>query len=122
MPLWRRIPKQLWSQLASEEFLLAIEDLVQRNGAVSGIVRRMEQLGLGSVARSWLDNNVQEPIFSEQLHALFGTGVLRAIAAKLDLQPRDLVLRLSQTLPRVLNRLAASGSTSPRAFLGGSGI
>jgi uncharacterized protein YidB (DUF937 family) len=122
MPLWRRIPKQLWSQLASEEFLLAIEDLVQRNGAVSGIVRRMEQLGLGSVARSWLDNNVQEPIFSEQLHALFGTGVLRAIAAKLDLQPRDLVLRLSQTLPRVLNRLAASASTSPRAFLGGSGI
>jgi uncharacterized protein YidB (DUF937 family) len=108
--------------LASEEFLLAIEDLVQRNGAVSGIVRRMEQLGLGSVARSWLDNNVQEPIFSEQLHALFGTGVLRAIAAKLDLQPRDLVLRLSQTLPRVLNRLAAAGSTSPRAFLGGSGI
>lgn len=116
MPLWRRIPKQLWSQLASEEFLLAIEDLVQRNGAVSGIVRRMEQLGLGSVARSWLDNSVQEPIFSEQLHALFGTGVLRAIAAKLDLQPRDLVLRLSQTLPRVLNRLAASGSTSPGAF------
>jgi len=33
--------------------------------------------------------------------------VLRAFAAKLDLPPRDLVLRLSQALPRVLNRLAS---------------
>jgi uncharacterized protein YidB (DUF937 family) len=67
----------------------------------------MERLGLGSVVRSWLESNVYEPIWSEQLHALFGTGVLRAFAAKLDLPPRDLVLRLSQALPRVLNRLAS---------------
>jgi uncharacterized protein YidB (DUF937 family) len=71
---------------------------------------RMEQMGLGSVVRSWLYSNVHEPIFSEQLHALFGTGVLRAFAAKLDLQPRELVRNLSQALPRVLNRLASSAS------------
>jgi uncharacterized protein YidB (DUF937 family) len=122
MPLWKRIPKQLWGQLANEEFFLAVEDLVQRHGAVNGIVRRMEHLGLGSVARSWLGCNVHEPIFSEQLHTLFGTSVLRAFAAKLDLQPCDLVLRLSRALPRVLNRLASSGSPSPRAFMGGREI
>src|ERR1019366_1153009 len=33
---------------------LAVEDLIYRHGAVNGVVRRMEHLGLGSVARSWL--------------------------------------------------------------------
>jgi uncharacterized protein YidB (DUF937 family) len=102
------IPRRWWGQLASEEFRLAVVDLVQRHGSVDGVVRRMEGLGLGSVAHSWLESNVFEPVFSDQLHAIFGTGVLRAFAAKLNLPPRDLVLRLSQELPRVLNRLAAA--------------
>jgi uncharacterized protein YidB (DUF937 family) len=116
MQRWLRLPKQLWGQLASEEFSRAVEDLIQRHGTVTGVVRRMEEIGLGSVARSWVSSNVNEPIFSEQLHALFGTGVLRALAAKLDLQPRDLVRRLSQVLPREVNRLAESGSPASRTL------
>jgi len=110
MQRWLRFPKQLWGQLASEEFSRAVEELIQRHGTVTGIVQRMEEMGLGSVAHSWVSSNVSEPIFSEQLHALFGTGVLRALAAKLDLQPRDLVRRLSQVLPREVNRLAESAN------------
>jgi uncharacterized protein YidB (DUF937 family) len=116
MQRWLRFPKQLWGQIASEEFSRAVQDLIQRHGAVTGVVRRMEELGLGSVAHSWIGSNVNEPIFSEQLHALFGTGVLRALAAKLDLQPRDLVRHLSQALPREVNRLAATGAHGARAF------
>jgi uncharacterized protein YidB (DUF937 family) len=116
MQRWMRIPKQLWGQLASEDFSDAVEDLIQRHGNVSGVVERMEQLGLGRVARAWVASNVNEPIYSDQLHALFGTGVLRALAAKLDLQPRDLVRRLSQALPRAINRLASSGSPSPQGL------
>jgi uncharacterized protein YidB (DUF937 family) len=120
MQRWLRFPKQLWGQLASEEFSRAVEELIQRHGTVTGIVQRMEEMGLGSVAHSWVSSNVSEPIFSEQLHALFGTGVLRALAAKLDLQPRDLVRRLSQVLPREVNRLAESANRhSPTLIWGG---
>ena len=101
----------LWGQSTSEEFLLAVIDFVQRHGSVRGLVTRMEQMGMGSVVRSWLYSNVHEPIFSEQLHALFGTGALRAFAAKLNLSPRDLVRTLSQSLPRVLNRLVSADSS-----------
>jgi len=107
----------LWGQLASEEFARAVDDLIHRHGAVNGVVKRMEQLGLGAVARSWLSNGVGQPIYSEQLHALFGTGVLRALAAKLDLQPRDLVRHLSQALPRAIHRLAFSAGATARASL-----
>ena len=108
-------PKSWWGQSTSEAFGTAVVDFVQKHGAVSGIVKRMEQLGLGAVARSWLGSDVHAPIFSEQLHALFGTSVLRAFAARLGLQPRDLVRRLSQTLPQILNRLASSQGPSPFA-------
>jgi hypothetical protein len=97
----------LWGQSTSEAFRRDVVDFIQRNGAVSGILRRMEQLGLGAVALSWLRSDVYAPIFSEQLHALFGTSALRAFAARLGLSPRDLVRRLSQTLPQVLNHLAS---------------
>jgi uncharacterized protein YidB (DUF937 family) len=108
-------PGSWWGQSTSEAFGTAVVDFVQRHGAVSGIVKRMEQLGLGGVARSWLGSDVHVPIFSEQLHALFGTSTLRAFAARLGLQPRDLVRRLSQTLPEILNRLASSQDPSPSA-------
>jgi uncharacterized protein YidB (DUF937 family) len=107
----------LWGQSASEAFCAAVVDFVQRHGAVSGIVKRMEQLGFGAIARSWLASDVHVPIFSEQLHALFGTGALRAFAARLGLQPRDLVRRLSQTLPQILNRLAFSEGLIPSASI-----
>ncbi len=119
MHRWLRLPKQLWGQLASDYFSGAVDDLIHRNGDVPGVVKRMEDLGLGSVARSWIHSNVYEPIFSEQLHALFGTGVLRALAAKVDLQPRDLVRHLSQALPRAINRLAGTGGSSSRAMWSG---
>jgi uncharacterized protein YidB (DUF937 family) len=120
MQRWLRFPKPLWGQLASEEFSRAVDELIQRHGTVTGIVQRMEEMGLGSVAHSWVSSNVSEPIYSEQLHALFGTGVLRALAAKLDLQPRDLVRRLSQVLPREVNRLAESANRhSPTLIWGG---
>ncbi len=117
MQRWLRLPKQLWGQLASEEFSRAVEELIERHGSVPGIIKRMEDMGLGSVAHSWISSNVNEPIFSEQLHELFGTGVLRALAAKLDLQPRDLVRRLSQVLPREVYRLAGTRPPQARALM-----
>jgi uncharacterized protein YidB (DUF937 family) len=115
-----RMPAPLWGQSASEEFFLAVVDFVHRHGSVRGLVMRMEQMGLGSVVRSWLYSNVHEPIFSEQLHALFGTGALRAFAAKLNLSPRDLVRNLAQSLPRVLNRLVSAQEPMLRAEPGRS--
>jgi uncharacterized protein YidB (DUF937 family) len=106
-------PKSWWGQSTSEAFGTAVADFVQKHGAVNGIVKRMEQLGLGAVAHSWLGSDVHAPIFSEQLHALFGTSALRAFAARLGLQPRELVRRLSQTLPQILNRLASSQGPTP---------
>jgi uncharacterized protein YidB (DUF937 family) len=119
--LWAIVMKRsiyfpsLWGQSTSEAFCTAVVDFVQRHGSAIGVVKRMEQLGLGAIARSWVGSDVHAPIFSEQLHALFGTSALRAFAARLGLQPQELVRRLSQTLPQILNHLASSQGLTPSA-------
>jgi uncharacterized protein YidB (DUF937 family) len=67
-------------------------------------MRRMEERGMSSLVRSWTERGAHEPICAEQLHQLFGTGELRALAAKMDVQLRDLVRHLSQALPRLIDR------------------
>ena len=110
-----RVTPVFWGELSSDEFGRAVDDLIQRHGAVTGIVNRMAQMGLGDLANSWLSSDIRQPIFSEQLHALFGTGVLRAMAAQLDLQPRELVRHLSQALPRAIHQLASSTKSTAHA-------
>lgn len=115
MQQWMRFPLMLWGQRSSEEFSRVVDDLIRRHGAVRGIVDRMERLGLGAMAHSWVSGGVRQPIYSEQLHSLFGTGSLRALAAKLDLEPRDLVRRLSQTLPGAIHQASTIGAPTARA-------
>lgn len=95
-----RIP--LWGQSAREDFERELAAFIAANGGANGIVARMHAAGLARVASSWAIPGAKEPITGDRLHQLFGTGVLRAFAAKLDLQPRELVRKLAQELPHAL--------------------
>lgn len=95
---------RLWSQSAGEDFERDVAEFVRSHGGTVHLLKRMELAGLGRVAESWIGNHAKEPITSEDLHRLFGTGALRAFAAKLDLPPREFVRRLTQELPRVVAR------------------
>jgi uncharacterized protein YidB (DUF937 family) len=108
-----RLRKPLWGQTASEDFAQTVEEFVAAQGGGAALVVRMEQMGLGPIARSWIAGGAKEPISGQQLHQLCGTGSLRALAAKVDMHPRDLVRRLSQTLPATINQLASAGRVTP---------
>ena len=108
----RLTQSSLWQQSASEAFCTAVVDFVQRHGAVNGILNRMEQLGLGAIARSWLDSDVQAPIFSEQLHALFGTS---ALYHRVNWQPT--ARRWMRRLDRSMIYVLIASSYTPFALL-----
>jgi len=81
-------------------------------GRFRGLVARMEAMGLGSVAPPLgYTATYTNPSSVSQLHALFGTGVLRAFAAKLNLSPRDLVVSLTSASPR-LESLGSAGTST----------
>jgi len=101
------LPKLLWGEIARQDFARHVEVLIDKHGGPEGVSQRMRELGMGSVAQSWIMHGPFEPITGSQLHELFGTGVLRALAAKLDMQPRDLVRQLSLVLGQTMARLAS---------------
>lgn len=96
--------------LSEARFFAEVEAFVARNGGAAGIATRMDQMGMGLLARAWMIDGATDPIYGEQLHRLFGTDVLRAWAAHLDLSPHDCVRRLSRALPLILARIAPPGS------------
>jgi len=104
-----RVPGLMWDELASEEMASIVTGLLAKYGGVKGIVTRMEQQGLGAIARSWISTGANQPISAEQLHRVFGTGAIRALAAKVGMQPRDLARKLSQALPAAIDRLTPAG-------------
>lgn len=101
------LPKLLWGEVARQDFARHVEALIEKNGGPEGVSQRMRELGMGRMAQSWMMQGPFEPITGSQLHELFGTGVLRALAAKLDMLPRDLVRQLSQVLGPSMARLAS---------------
>ena len=101
-------PRELWGESAKREFIECVESLILKNGGVTGLSLQMEHVGLRRLVQSWTVDATHEPISSEQLHRLFGTGVLRALAAKLNMQPREFVRRLASVLPGTVARLAAA--------------
>jgi uncharacterized protein YidB (DUF937 family) len=108
-----KLRRPLWGQTASEDFAQTVEEFVAAQGGGPAIVVRMEQMGMGPIVRSWTAGGAKEPISGQRLHQLCGTGSLRALAAKVDMHPRDLVRRLSQTLPATINQLASAGTLTP---------
>lgn len=115
-----RLRRPLWGQTASEDFAQSVAEFVAAQGGGPAILVRMEQMGLGPIARSWIAGGAKEPISGQQLHQLCGTASLRALAAKVDMHPRDLVRRLSQMLPATINQLARAGGALPPSTDDGS--
>lgn len=97
-----------WNQSAREELLSVLAEFVERHVHCRGLLSRMDDLGLGSLVRSWLHGSGHEPVPSEQLHAIFGTEALRTLAAKVNLSPRDVVRHMAAALPGLLSRLAGA--------------
>jgi uncharacterized protein YidB (DUF937 family) len=74
-----------------------------------GLLRRLEQGGLGNVVQSWLGPGPNLPITPEQLHAALGDEEVRAMAGRVGLEPSELVAKLSEHLPGLVDRLSANG-------------
>jgi len=91
------------------EMATAVNSLIQQHGGVQGIVSQLEQQGLGGVARSWISNGPNQPISPDQLHKVFGSDTIQALAAKAGISPQDLASKLSTILPQVVDKLTPNG-------------
>lgn len=96
--------------------------LIDRAGGVQGLVSTLQQHGLGGAVQSWVGTGANQPVSADQLgHALQNSGLgslVQQEAAKLGIDPNDLLGKLSRVLPHAVDHLTPDGEV-PDAGQGG---
>ena len=78
-------------------------------GGLIGLVARMQQSGLGDVAKSWVGSGDNLPVSPDQLGGVLGHDTVTSMAGQLGMNHGDLLSQLSQMLPQVVDKLTAQG-------------
>jgi uncharacterized protein YidB (DUF937 family) len=78
-------------------------------GAIGGLLEQFTKNGAGDVAGSWVGTGPNTAVNGGQLSQALGPDVVAMIAKQTGLSPEDLLGRLAQTLPQVVDRLTPNG-------------
>lgn len=79
-------------------------------GAVGGLVDMLKKSGLGAQADSWVAKGPNQPISPDQIVQGVGGPVLDQIAAQTGIPKEELLKRLSQVLPDLIDNMTPNGS------------
>jgi uncharacterized protein YidB (DUF937 family) len=96
------------------EMATVVNGLIEKHGGLQGIVAQLEQQGLGPTVKSWIGTGTNQPISADQIHQVFGSDMVKQMAAKVGLSPDVLAGKLSQILPQAIDKLTPNG-TLPKA-------
>lgn len=81
-----------------------------QTGGLSGLIKGLEEKGLGDIAASWVGTGQNLPISAEQIQSVLGNEQIAAYAQKLGISTQDISAHLAQLLPQVVDKLTPSGS------------
>lgn len=79
-------------------------------GAVGGLVDMLKKSGLGAQADSWVAKGPNQPVSPDQILNGVGGPVLDQIAAQTGIPKDELLKRLSQVLPQLVDQMTPDGS------------
>jgi uncharacterized protein YidB (DUF937 family) len=78
-------------------------------GAIGGLLEQFNQNGAGDVAGSWVGTGENAPVNGTQLQKALGPDIVAMLAKQTGMTPEDLLGRLAQTLPQVVDGLTPHG-------------
>lgn len=91
------------------EMVTVCNGLIAKHGGLSGVVEQFRTQGLGNTVKSWVGTGANQPITPEDVHKVFGSQTMAELAAKVGMTPEDLSAKLSEVLPRVVDKLTPAG-------------
>jgi uncharacterized protein YidB (DUF937 family) len=80
-----------------------------RQGGLSAIVAKLQQAGLGDLAKSWVGNGQNLPITAEQLQQVLGSDTVKQLAARFNIPVDQLSKVLAQQLPAAVDHASPDG-------------
>ena len=91
------------------EMVSVVNGLIEKHGGVQGIVSQLQQNGLGDTVKSWVGTGPNQPISATQVHQIFGSDAVKALAAKFGVDPNVAAEHISQLLPQAVDKLTPGG-------------
>ena len=98
----------------SAELVRVVENFIQKQGGVSGLVKTFEKQGLGPTIQSWIGSGQNYPISPAQIQRAFGFDTLREFAGKVGLSADDFAAKLAALLPKAVDLMTPGGATQAR--------
>jgi uncharacterized protein YidB (DUF937 family) len=82
---------------------------IEHHGGVQGLVNQFEQQGMGGMVQSWIGTGPNQAVSAEQLQKVVGSDAVTQLAAKFGINPQDLLQKVAQALPGVVDKLTPGG-------------
>ena len=92
-----------------------IGGLLAQSGGLQGLMSKFSQAGLGNVFSSWVSTGPNPPVSSNQIQEALGCDQIKALAAKLGIDPDQASQILAEHLPTVVDKLTPAGKIDPNA-------
>jgi uncharacterized protein YidB (DUF937 family) len=89
--------------------------LLEQNGGLQGLANRFSHSGASNTFSSWVGMGENQPISSNQIEQVLGCDQVKALAAKLGINPAQASDMLAQYLPKVVDKLTPQGQIDPNA-------
>jgi len=89
--------------------------LLAQSGGLQGLASKFAQSGQGNAFQSWVGMGDNQPISSDQIQQVFGSDQVKAIAARMGVDPTQASSFLAEYLPKIVDKLTPEGKVDPAA-------
>jgi uncharacterized protein YidB (DUF937 family) len=89
--------------------------LLAQSGGLQGLANKFSQSGQGDAFQSWVGMGENEAISSNQVQNALGSEQVKALAAKMGIDPAQASGFLAEYLPKIVDKLTPEGKVDPAA-------
>lgn len=93
----------------------ALSGLLEQNGGLQGLANKFSHSGASGAFASWVGMGENQSISSAQIQQVLGSEQVRALAAKIGIDPNQASGLLAEYLPKVVDKLTPQGAIDPNA-------
>jgi len=92
-----------------------ISSLLAQSGGLQGLASKFMQSGQGNAFQSWVGMGENQPVSSGQVQNALGSEQVKALAAKMGIDPAQASGFLAEYLPKIVDKLTPAGKIDPAA-------
>src|SRR6267142_6978681 len=89
--------------------------LLAQSGGLQGLANKFSQSGCGGTFASWVGMGENQSISNDQIQKCLGSDQVKALAAKMGVDPDQASNLLAEFLPKVVDKLTPTGKVDPTA-------